>query len=284
MQEVNWKEVLRASASFLLIYLVDHLLSDFLMGYPNSALSSGSSFSSPTVTLHYTGAKHGNVCLTSSRESTPISLVSKLTERVIHLETPLDKSNVWIGELWDRSSSSKTQSTRVAVKLVQRTDVTNLRNEYALYTGRLAHLQGTVVPRCYGFYEANGLAVLVLEYIHTTPYPDLGKDDAEEAHRLMMLGLCSVHEAGVTHGALFTNNPKRPHVLIQRNPGIIQRNHDTNQHNHDSTNGRYDDNNSRPTGVRFISFTKATDNHRCTLATPLLHENHQYRQDRKSVV
>ena len=185
MQDVNWKEVLRASASFLLIYLIDHLLSDFLMGHPNSAPSSGSSFASPTVTLHYagTGAKHGsNVCLTStSRGSTPISLISKLTERGIHLETPLDKSNVWIGELRDRSSSSKTHSIRVAVKIVQGTDVTNLRKEYALYTGRLAHLQGTVVPRCYGFYETNGLAVLVLEYIHTTPYPELGKDDAEEA-------------------------------------------------------------------------------------------------------
>lgn len=213
---VDWTEVLRASASFLLIYLVDYLISNFLMGYPSST-SAGSNFSTSSVTLHHAGTKHGTVSLTAAPHSTSTFLVSKLTERGIRLETPLDKSNVWIGEMRDRSNaSSKTLSIRVAVKIVRGgSDVANLRKEYALYTGRLAQLQGKAVPRCYGFYEANGLAVLILEYIRTTPYTELGKDEAEEAHRLMMLGLCSIHEAGLTHGALFSNNRKRPHVLIQ---------------------------------------------------------------------
>ncbi|KAK1230604.1 hypothetical protein PQX77_006299 [Marasmius sp. AFHP31] len=83
-----------------------------------------------------------------------------------------------------------------------------LRREAAVYENCLPHLQGSVVPRCYGLYRGRAgargqptenMACMILEYctVHETPSMDRG----EFAQR-MKLAVWSLHQAGIIHGKL----------------------------------------------------------------------------------
>ncbi|KAF9532666.1 hypothetical protein CPB83DRAFT_890850 [Crepidotus variabilis] len=122
----------------------------------------------------------------------------------------------------------ETPSHKVVLKIGQgkRADQ-RLAREYEMYSGPLVHLQGTIVPRCFGLFcgSANEsgsgtikskkqISCLVLEYI--APHRERTVDP-EEFHRQLMLALCKIHKAGINHG-----NLKTGHILqMGYSPRII---------------------------------------------------------------
>ncbi|KAI0931276.1 hypothetical protein AcW2_000199 [Taiwanofungus camphoratus] len=76
-----------------------------------------------------------------------------------------------------------------------------LRWEAGVYENQLKTLQGTTVPKFYGFFTAKieGVHVgcLVLEWCGGRTHPNL-----YEANRQRMLAACSIHEKGILHGSL----------------------------------------------------------------------------------
>ena len=67
------------------------------------------------------------------------------------------------------------ESPRHFFKLANTSEgIFNLKNEHNIYVHQLAHLQGSVVPTCYGIFEGSGvdgqpIACLALEYRHSSP-------------------------------------------------------------------------------------------------------------------
>ncbi|KAJ7661253.1 hypothetical protein B0H17DRAFT_1144690 [Mycena rosella] len=89
----------------------------------------------------------------------------------------------------------------VALKIARGAeDVEDMGREAAFYEQQLKGLQGTVVPKCYGFYTASvhgtPLGCLLLEYCSGPPerIPDLNRKVLRAAYAL--------HAAGVLHGDL----------------------------------------------------------------------------------
>ncbi|KAL6304783.1 hypothetical protein BKA93DRAFT_825403 [Sparassis latifolia] len=128
--------------------------------------------------------------------------------------------------------SHKPAEQDVAVKWVRGEQaVRRLEHEAKLYNEKLAPLQGTVVPRFYGFFSAviQGINVgcIVLEWYKETA----NRADAISAvniNRMVMLLL--IHQAGIQHNDIIDAH----HMLVLPNASI-----------------------------RIIDFSKASDKHKC---------------------
>ncbi|KDR78744.1 hypothetical protein GALMADRAFT_137753 [Galerina marginata CBS 339.88] len=104
-------------------------------------------------------------------------------------------------------------TSKVVAKIARgATQVLALEAEYSFYRGRLAHLQGTVIPECRGFFmgmvDGEHVRCLLLE--HCCPNPKKPATDPEEFHRRLMVGICKIHQAGVQH----TNLLRQTHIAV----------------------------------------------------------------------
>ncbi|KAJ7083649.1 hypothetical protein B0H15DRAFT_1024064 [Mycena belliarum] len=95
----------------------------------------------------------------------------------------------------------KEPSDVVALKISRgKEEVEDMAREAGFYEQQLKGLQGTVVPKCYGFYtttvQGTPLGCLLLEYCSGPPerIPDLNGKALRAAY--------SLHAAGVLHGDL----------------------------------------------------------------------------------
>ncbi|CAA7268029.1 unnamed protein product [Cyclocybe aegerita] len=83
------------------------------------------------------------------------------------------------------------------------TSIEMLRNEASIYKQELLPLQGTIVPRCYGYYEGTTndsrvrFAGLLLEELPCKPKENCTR--SAEYHRRLMIAFCKIHEAGIQH-------------------------------------------------------------------------------------
>ncbi|KAF9055917.1 hypothetical protein BJ165DRAFT_459281 [Panaeolus papilionaceus] len=127
------------------------------------------------------------------------------------------KSNMHIAQLGLAGDKEKVP---VAIKLARgEAQQETLLQEYGFYTRDLKELQGTVVPKCYGFFRGRvhgvKLGCLVLEYCFE-PQPDLNQQ--AEFYRKAMIAACKLHYAGLVHGDLLSGR----HIIGQGNePRII---------------------------------------------------------------
>ncbi|KAJ3857279.1 hypothetical protein EV368DRAFT_30617 [Lentinula lateritia] len=116
----------------------------------------------------------------------------------------------------------------VVTKLARDNEVPALEREYRVYMDRLQHLQGSVVPICYGLYrgkvEGEKFACMLLEY-----YRHLMTYSIEERNFQIMRATWKLHEAGILHGSIDSMH----HIVCST------------------------------TGVRIIDFSDVVDNHRC---------------------
>ncbi|KAE9409162.1 hypothetical protein BT96DRAFT_872549 [Gymnopus androsaceus JB14] len=122
------------------------------------------------------------------------------------------------------------------VKMAQgRNQVTALEKEYRVYTHKLKHLQGSVVPHCYGLFKGkiNGedFACLLLEYCRSPLNFTLA-----DRNREVMLAVCKLHQAGILHGSL-----DDAHHIV-----------------------------GAGTGIRIVDFSDVLEDHHCVGAIPLL--------------
>ncbi|KAJ2935393.1 hypothetical protein H1R20_g1701, partial [Candolleomyces eurysporus] len=117
----------------------------------------------------------------------------------------------------------------------------DLKHEAKIYTKDLLSLQGIVVPKFYGLYETRIKGIpfgcALLEDCNT----GLSKPllDPREVNTQVMLAICKIHQAGISHNDLLTS---RHHIVVQDR------------------------------GVRIIDFTNAT-RHVCTNAVPTLYHS-----------
>ncbi|KAF8951872.1 hypothetical protein BDZ97DRAFT_1769180 [Flammula alnicola] len=78
-----------------------------------------------------------------------------------------------------------------------------LKHEYEMYNTHLIHLQGTVIPRCYGYFKGKHkgktVGCLVLEICVPDKHNSLSK---EEFNRQIMECMCKIHAARIEHGGL----------------------------------------------------------------------------------
>ncbi|KAJ3789951.1 hypothetical protein GGU10DRAFT_303963 [Lentinula aff. detonsa] len=123
----------------------------------------------------------------------------------------------------------------VVVKMARDNEVATLEKEYRIYMDRLAHLQGSVVPICYGLFrgkvEGERFACMLLEYCRGTVTYSLAEQNDQ-----IMLGVCKLHQAGILHGSL-----DDMHHIVCSN-----------------------------IGVRIVDFSDVIETHRCPGAGPLL--------------
>ncbi|KAF9480303.1 hypothetical protein BDN70DRAFT_979759 [Pholiota conissans] len=128
------------------------------------------------------------------------------------------------------SEGSFQRTMPVVFKFAAGRGYTLLQHEFGFYT-RLASLQGTVIPKCYGFFEAKlgekMAGCLVLEQCVETSPGSLRNSDGSridkneqkaEYMRKFMQGLCKIHEAGV----VLNHDRDETHSIYQgRDPRII---------------------------------------------------------------
>ncbi|KAJ7471278.1 hypothetical protein B0H11DRAFT_2283308 [Mycena galericulata] len=106
------------------------------------------------------------------------------------------KSNVYAFRIGPRGMEP---TETIAIKVVRgKEEIAEMERETGFYENQLKGLQGTVVPKCYGFYTAkvNGtpLGCLLLEYCSGPPNVDRACSNMRAAYAL--------HAAGVLHGDL----------------------------------------------------------------------------------
>lgn len=90
-----------------------------------------------------------------------------------------------------------------------------LNREAEFYSNELRHLQGTVVPKCFGFFRGKvdgvDLGCLLLEYCSgRAPVWNM-----LEFNRCIMLSVCKIHQAGIIHGDLLDG-----HHFVKMGDGI----------------------------------------------------------------
>ncbi|KAF9074961.1 hypothetical protein BDP27DRAFT_1466159 [Rhodocollybia butyracea] len=122
----------------------------------------------------------------------------------------------------------------VITKMARPSEMRALEKESRIYTTRLKHLQGTVVPICYGLYRgkmgSEEVGFLLLEYCQGPQnVPLMDRND------LIMIAVCKLHQAGVLHGSLDDLH----HIVCS------------------------------DIGVRIIDFSGALENHRCVGGVPM---------------
>ncbi|KAJ6460946.1 hypothetical protein C8R45DRAFT_1080980 [Mycena sanguinolenta] len=83
-------------------------------------------------------------------------------------------------------------------------EVEEMEREAGFYNDQLKHLQGTVVPSCFGFYttkvHGKPVSCLLLEYCSGPPLE--GKRGVQEFKWKSMQAAYALHKAGVLHGDL----------------------------------------------------------------------------------
>ncbi|KAJ4485695.1 hypothetical protein J3R30DRAFT_3283749 [Lentinula aciculospora] len=143
------------------------------------------------------------------------------------------RGNIRIAYLGPRDANDP--ESLVIIKLARDNEVKVLEREYRVYMDNLRHLQGSVVPICYGFYrgkaQGEDFACMLLEYCRGTVTYSI-----QERNHQIMLGVCKLHQAGILHGTLDDMH----HILCSN------------------------------IGIRIIDFSEVIQNHRCVGATPLL--------------
>ncbi|KAJ7248216.1 hypothetical protein B0H12DRAFT_1020110 [Mycena haematopus] len=95
-------------------------------------------------------------------------------------------------------------SNVVALKLAHgKEEVEEMEREAGFYENQLKDLQGTVVPKCYGFYttkvRGTPLGCLLLEYCSGPP---VDRNRVQEVKWKSMQAAYALHKAGVLHGDL----------------------------------------------------------------------------------
>ncbi|KAJ3761916.1 hypothetical protein EV360DRAFT_79781 [Lentinula raphanica] len=123
----------------------------------------------------------------------------------------------------------------VVAKMAYGKDVASLDSEYRVYMDNLRHLQGSVVPECYGLYhgkvEGERFGCMLLEYCRgAVTY------SVEQRNDEIMLAVCKLHQAGILHRSLDDGH----HIICSH------------------------------LGVRIVDFADVVVNHRCVGAGPLL--------------
>ncbi|KAF9475470.1 hypothetical protein BDN70DRAFT_956405 [Pholiota conissans] len=98
-------------------------------------------------------------------------------------------------------------------------EMDSLKAEYKIYM-HMAHLQGTVIPRCYGYFvgdkptrvgqKTQRVGCLVLEYCCEDRVRALTE---EEFNRQIMSHMCKIHAAGVEHRNINYQFPR--HIVKQ---------------------------------------------------------------------
>ncbi|KAF8960355.1 hypothetical protein BDZ97DRAFT_1665993 [Flammula alnicola] len=101
-------------------------------------------------------------------------------------------------------------------------NIKSLEKEHHFYMQDLAHLQGTVIPRCYGFYKAMvddvPIGCLLLEYCTGK---EVNKKNDDEYNRLVMLAICKIHQVNIEHGNLIHYDSGRHIVMSGSSPRIV---------------------------------------------------------------
>ncbi|KAJ7856708.1 hypothetical protein B0H14DRAFT_2156887, partial [Mycena olivaceomarginata] len=92
----------------------------------------------------------------------------------------------------------------IALKLVRGKEaLEEMEREASFYQNQLKDLQGTVVPKCYGFYTAKvggtPIGCLLLEYCSGPPVDIVRR---QEVRYKSMQAAYALHRAGVLHGDL----------------------------------------------------------------------------------
>jgi len=143
-----------------------------------------------------------------------------------HSDTPVFRAAVVDG--FDKSTA-----TTVALKFAMREDlIDDLDKEAAVYAGALQHLQGTVIPRCYGLYTGSGeggqpIACLVLEHCGECIQERFQYLPLSVRIRILER-LADIHRCGLCHGDFAERN------VLQRDGDIRIIDFDqTNYHNCD---------------------------------------------------
>ncbi|KAF5392535.1 hypothetical protein D9757_002319 [Collybiopsis confluens] len=143
----------------------------------------------------------------------------------------------------------------VVAKFARANKIHALEKEHRVYETRLNHLQGRVVPRCYGLYKGKNkygeeVACLLLEYCIGSPGYSLEDrkyvfqppevvsvtDLTDYSSHSIMIAVCELHRTGILHGSL----DDLSHIVFTS------------------------------TQVRIISFSDVNEHHQCVGAIPLL--------------
>ncbi|KAJ6551656.1 hypothetical protein B0H19DRAFT_1031018 [Mycena capillaripes] len=108
----------------------------------------------------------------------------------------------------------------VALKVARgKEEVEEMEWEAGFYEHQLKDLQGTVVPKCYGFYTAKvhgtSLGCLLLEYCSGPP---VEPERVPEVNRKIVRAAYALHKAGVLHGDLLDGHH---FVLMGRDIRIV---------------------------------------------------------------
>ncbi|EIM91931.1 uncharacterized protein STEHIDRAFT_164342 [Stereum hirsutum FP-91666 SS1] len=121
----------------------------------------------------------------------------------------------------------------VVYKVAYGPAVVRLRHEAQIYR-KLVSVQGARVPICYGYFEGDDIACLVLQYCGE-PRPEAFDDLPPEAKKSVIAAFWAVHKLGVDHG-----DPAPRNIVYKHNRGYL------------------------------IDFEHASDTHTCTAERPPL--------------
>ncbi|KAL4258165.1 Protein kinase domain-containing protein [Pleurotus pulmonarius] len=151
-----------------------------------------------------------NSWLTISFQGNNYSLYSAEThqcaQRTLTIDgAPYCQSNaVYNATLTDVSSPRETR-TVIAKLAFGVSQYQGIMREASFYKQELVPLQGTVVPKFYGFYEGEAcggiIGCLLLERYTAMPK----SQNVIETCRQTLLGICKLHQLGVYHGSLGTS-------------------------------------------------------------------------------
>jgi len=150
-----------------------------------------------TVTvLHGTLDQSASIVVTLDKR---LSSISPAMQAILPLYTPTGHGT----RVYSATAKSAPSAwgNNVCVKIAHgSSDVNSLMEEVACYDGALRSLWDVAVPRVHGvFVTPSGTypqACLILELCHDTK-PAI---DRNEFHRLAILAMCKVHQAGLKHG------------------------------------------------------------------------------------
>ncbi|KAJ7148664.1 hypothetical protein C8R43DRAFT_1194106 [Mycena crocata] len=95
----------------------------------------------------------------------------------------------------------------IALKVARgKEEVEEMEREAGFYEQQLKGLQGTVVPKCYGFYTTKvggtPLGCLLMEYCSGPPVDRVDRDRVDDLNRKALRAAYALHSAGVLHGDL----------------------------------------------------------------------------------
>ncbi|KII89954.1 hypothetical protein PLICRDRAFT_53082 [Plicaturopsis crispa FD-325 SS-3] len=116
-----------------------------------------------------------------------------------------------------------SDQTDIIVKIATgKEGIKDLEREAGFYESDLRPLQGSVVPRCYGFFKGKVSgeyqACLLLEFCRFVEHQPSFKRTLVETNRLKMVAAARLHQVGIIHNDLIDG---RHFVIANRGPQII---------------------------------------------------------------